>query len=91
MIPWILAACIGVSAGADIGTTHQAMNRGAREAWIPSQQAWVIDSAVAGGSGVAAYGVQQLWKSGHHQKAIWITVAVVGVHGLAAWHNIGVR
>ena len=87
MLPWILAGLIGSASVADSVTTHQALARGAREAWLPTQQPWAIDAAIASGAVLGSAEVIYLWQRGHKKKALLMTGIVAGVHTAAAIHN----
>ncbi len=72
--------------GADATTTHVARIQGAREAWLPSQNVWVLDGIIAGHTAASAWGLVAL-NARHPRLAKIIGWSVVGVKVGVVAHN----
>lgn len=76
-----LIVAYGISCGADLGTTSNALNAGGREALIPSQNMAVIATASVGAMAASSVALVKL----HERHPKWATALVVAGIGLRGW------
>lgn len=76
-----------LSCGADASLTHVAINQGAREFVLPSQNRWAIDGMIAG-EAVAGDVVLSKLHQHHPKTALIIGWTLVGLRGYAIAHNV---
>ena len=73
--------------GADAGLTHYGLAQGyTREAWLPTQNPWVIDGLVAGQATLAGWALSKQAKT-HPKVARVIAWTIIGIRaGAVAWN-----
>lgn len=82
-----LLITLALAHGADVGTTVYGLSRGAREAFLPTQNPTAIAAIVSTECAVEAWAVHSLNAQGHPKLARVIGWTLVGVRGSIAAHN----
>jgi hypothetical protein len=85
MLPFYLS--LAILAGGDCLTTDIALARGGRESWLPTQNPFILNAAVAGATTAQIIGLQQVRKT-HPRLATSLAIAFIVIRGAVVIHNV---